>query len=206
MLEDAGLRVGTVGESAPGTLRRLIDDPRTAWGHRARTFALDRPAPLLVNSTLPHAEFTMPAANGQTIAFNRESVVLGFEITVRPGSEGKSLVKIVPRARYRDPTQILPADAGDRGLATDTFPTAGFEIALLPSEYLVVGTDYYWKGTFGHAAFMGERDDLPMQRLLVLRASQMKSSRDASTLLGDDGQAQAPPIASQASSFRGARP
>src|SRR5262245_35182380 len=124
ILNEAGLRVGIAGESAPGMLRRLIDDPRTAWGHRARTFALDRPVPLLVNSTLPHAEFSMPTAKRGTTAFSHDGVVLGFEITVRDGAEGKSLVKLVPRARYRDPSQLLPADIADRGLATETFPIA----------------------------------------------------------------------------------
>jgi hypothetical protein len=205
-LADVGLRVGTAGESAPGVLRHLIDDPRTAWGHRARTFALDRPVPLLVNSTLPHAEFSMPTADLGTSAFSHEGVVLGFEITVRDGPEGKSLVKLVPRARYRDPSQILPADIADRGLATETFPIIGFEIALAPSEYLVIGTDHYWAGTFGHAAFTGTNDELPVQRLLVLRASRAKSKGDGIHLSDDDDQALARPIASQAGTVRGTRP
>lgn len=205
LLDEAGLRVGTTGESAPGTLRRLIDDPRTSWGHRARSFALDRPAPLSVNSTLPRAEFSMPTANGGKAAFAHDGVVLGFEITIRDGSDGKSLVKVVPRARFRDPSQILTADIADRGLSTETFPAAGFEIALAPSEYLVVGTDFYWEGTFGHAAFMGERDERRVQRLLVLRTTRMKTDRQ-SIKPGDDDQAQAPPIASQAGAVRGARP
>lgn len=204
MFDESGLRVGTIGESAPGVLRKLIDDPRTAWGHRARSFALDRPAPLLVNATLPHAEFSMPGANGSRIPFAHDGVVLGFEITVRDGADGKSLVKLVPRARYRDPSQILTADAAERGLATETFPAAGFEIALSPSEYLVIGTDNYWEGTFGHAAFTGEKEERLVQRLLVLRASRTKASR--ATTASEDDQVQAPPIASQASAVRGARP
>lgn len=206
ILEESGLRVGTTGESAPGSLRKLIDDPRTAWGHRARTFGLDRPATLLLTGNLPRADFSLRAANGKKSAFGRDQVVLGFEMTVRDGPEGKVLVKLIPRARYHDPSQLMPADAADRGLATEVFPAAGFEIALMPNEYLVVGTDDYWEGTFGNLAFTGEKDDHRVQRLLVLHSTRNRSEKASSGLLGSDDHAFAPPIASQASTVRGSRP
>ena len=207
VLEEAGLRVGTAGESAPGALRKLIDDPRTSWGHRARTFGLDRPATLLMTGNLPRAEFSLPAANSTKTAFEHDRVVLGFEMTVRDGPDGKVLVKLVPRARYHDPSQLLPADAAERGLATEVFPAAGFEIALMPNEYLVVGTDDYWEGTFGNQAFTGEKEDRRVQRLLVLRATRNRAGKVSPILLsGADDQAVAPPIASQASTVRSSRP
>jgi len=207
VLEEAGLRVGTTGESAPGVLRKLIDDPRTTAGHRARTFGLDRPAALVLSGNMHRSEFSIPAANGTKSEFGRNQVVLGFEMTVRDGPEGKVLVKLVPRARYHDPSQLLPADAADRGLATEIFPAAGFEIALMPNEYLVVGTDDYWEGTFGNQAFAGEKEARPVQRLLVLRATRNRAGKDSPVLLsGADDQAVAPPIASQAGTVRGARP
>ena len=207
ILEESGLRVGTTGESAPGSLRKLIDDPRTSWGHRARTFGLDRPATLLLTGNLPRADFSLRAADGKKSVFERDRVVLGFEMTVRDGSDGKVLVKLVPRARYHDPSQLLPADAADRGLATEVFPAAGFEIALMPNEYLVVGTDDYWEGTFGNQAFTGEKEDRRVQRLLVLRATRNRAGKVSPILLsGADDQAVAPPIASQASTVRSSRP
>jgi hypothetical protein len=200
--EAAGLRVGIANETAPGVLRKLIDDPRTAWGHRARTFALDRPAPLTVTGNLDRAEFAAPAANGGRTKFARTNVVLGFEMTVRRASEGKVLVKLVPRARYQDPSQILPTDIADRGLGTDTFPAAGFEIALSTSAYLVVGTDSYWEGTFGHAAFTERTEDRRVQRLLVIRAG--RSGSEPGAIDRDDPEP--PPIAAQAGTVRGMRP
>lgn len=207
VLEDAGLRVGIAGESAPGQLRRLIDDPRTPGGHRARTFALDRPAALPTTGLLDRAAFTIPAADGGRTPFSRDKAVLGFELTVRDGPDGRALVKLVPRARFADPTQLLPADAGDRGQATETFPAAGFEIALSPSEYLVVGTDDYWAGTFGHAALTGEGENGRVQRLLVLRAGRSRPD-GASHPFSPAGpeRAESPPLVSQVGTVRGARP
>jgi hypothetical protein len=201
ILEAAGLRVGTANESASGVLRKLIEDPRTASGHRARTFALDRPAPLTVTGHLDRAEFAVPTANGGRTKFARNAVILGFDLTVRKATEGKVLVQFVPRARYQDLGHLLPTNIEDRGLGTDTFPAAGFEIALTSSDYLVVGTDSYWNGTFGHTAFTERTEDRHVQRLLVIRAG--RSSADQPKT--EDG-SQPPPIAVQAGTVRGTRP
>jgi hypothetical protein len=201
VLEAAGLRVGTASETAPGALRKLIDDPRTAWGHRARTFPLDRPAPLTVSGTLERAEFTAPTAEDARAKFARTGVALGFDMTLRNSADGRAIVKLVPRARYQDPSHILPVDIEDRGLGTDTFPAAAFEIALSPSQYLIVGTDSYWRGTFGYTAFTESSEDRAVQRLLVVRAGR---TGDGQTKTQDD--AQSPPIAAQAGTTRNMRP
>src|SRR5262245_12527112 len=159
MLEEAGLRVGIASESTPGPLRKLIEDPRTVRGHRHRTFPLDKPAPLYVTDLLPKAEFALPTTNGTPTFFSRNIVALGFDITGPHAADGKVPVRSAPRTRYRDPSRLLPTDLEDREQASETFPGAGFEIALLPTEFLVVGTDSYWEGTFGHAALTEESDD-----------------------------------------------
>ena len=117
-----------------------------------------------------------------------------------------SLVRLVPRARYRDHARLLPTDLEDREQATELFPAASFEIALGASDYLVVGTDWYWDDTFGSAAFVGEKEGRPIQRLLVLRASRTKAKGDMNLLSGEPERVAAPPLATQASLVRGARP
>jgi hypothetical protein len=207
LLEDAGLRVGIATDSAPGPLRKMIEDPRTARGHRGRTFALDRPAPLAVSLPVQRAEFSVQAAEGGRTTFVRDDVALGFDVTVRDAGDGKVLVHFVPHARYRDPNQLLPTGDGVRDQATETFPGVAFEVTLAASEYLVIGTDWYWEGTFGHQAFSAEKGGRAVQRLLVLHAGRTKADRTGPTLLtGEDGQAVAPPLASQATAARGARP
>lgn len=205
VLEATGLRVGIASESTPGPLRKLIDDPRTDRGHRLRTFALDKPAPFLVSGVMPHAAFPMPAGENGTTKFARADVALGFEVAVRDGPDGRAVVKFVPHARFRDPGHLLPTDEGEREVGTEQFPAAGFEAALSPAEFLVIGTDSYWEGTFGHAAFTGRRDDRPVQRLLVLRAGRTKGDRGG---LPPDANAQAvaPPLASQVAAVRGVSP
>jgi hypothetical protein len=204
VLEADGLRVGIASESTPGPLRKLIEDPRTVRGHRHRTFPLDKPAPLLLTDPLAKAEFALPATDGSPTFFSREFVALGFEITVRDAPDGKVHVRLTPRARFRDPSRLLPTDLEDRDQATETFPGAGFEVTLLPSEYLVVGTDSYWEGTFGHATLTEETDDRHAQRLLVLRARHWKPDRPM--LLGGGGRPTAAPLATQASLARGYAP
>jgi hypothetical protein len=202
-LEASGLRVGIASESTPGPLRKLIDDPRTDRGHRGRTFALDKPAPFLVSGAIPHAAFPMPAGESGTTKFVSDDVVLGFEITVRDAPDGKVLVKFVPRARFRDLGHLLPTEEGERNVGTEDFPAAGFEVAMSPTEFLVIGTDSYHDGTFGHAAFTGPKDDRQVQRLLVLRAGRTKGDRAMPDV---NSQAVAPPLANQATAFRGVSP
>jgi hypothetical protein len=203
VLEEAGLRVGIASESAPGPLRKLIEDPRTDRGHRGRLFALDKPTPLTVGMPLPRAEFAVPAAEGGTAKFARDTACLGFEITVRDAGEGKVVLHLVPNARYRDPNRLLPTDGGIRGEATEAFPGAAFELTVAPTEYLVIGTDWYWEGTFGHFLFAGGTDERPVQRLLVLRGTRTVADRPAAD---GDNPGGAPPLASQATAARGARP
>lgn len=205
VLEATGLKVGVASESTPGPLRQMIDDPRTGRGHRLRTFALDKPAPLLVSPTIPTVAFPIPAGEGGPARFARDDVALGFEVTVRDAPDGKVVVKLVPHARFRDPSRRLPVEGGERELGTASFPPAGVEVTLSPSDYLVIGTDSYRDGTFGHAAFTGPRDDGRVQRLLVLRAGRTRNDRDDRPLFGER-QAAAPPLASQATMARGVSP
>jgi len=206
ILEEAGLRVGIASESAPGPLRKLIEDPRTDRGHRHRTFPLDKAAPLMLSDPLVRAEFSIPTSDGRSTRFARDLVALGFDITLRDAADGKVLVRCVPRASYRDQARLLPTDPADRDQATETFAGAAFEVAVSPAEYLVVGTDSYWQGKFGLAALTAERDERPVQRLLVLRAGRSKPFRDGTTLLTSSDKPSAPPLASQASLARGSQP
>jgi hypothetical protein len=177
VLEVTGLRVGVTGNTAPGALRTLIENPRTRRGHRYRTFALDKPSRLLTNGPLPRAEFPAPAANGPT-KFVRTMVELGFDLTVREAAEGKVAVRLVPLARYRDRALFLPNDPdGERDQSVESFPAGAFEVTLSPDEFLVVGTDSYWEDTFGHAAFTETLEDRRVQRLLAIRAGIVRAER-----------------------------
>jgi hypothetical protein len=207
VLDDAGLRVGIANESTPGPLRKMIDDPRTGRGHRFRTFSLDKPAPLLVSGALPRAEFTLPTADGRSTKFIREQAALGFEFTIRDAPDGKVQVKLVPHAKFRDAGQLIPGASGEREQGTESFPAASFEVVLSASEYLVIGTDSYRGGTFGHSALIGPKDERQIQRLLVLWATRSTPEPDGQHPLPDKvGQATTPPLAIQATAARGVSP
>src|SRR5262249_28569890 len=129
VLESAGLRVGVTSDTAPGPLRRLIEDPRTNRGHRGRTFALEKPAELHVSGALERAAFPIPGAADGPARFARPFVQLGFDLTVRDAADGRALVQLVPWARYRDRALLLPNDPdGRRDQTTETFPGAAFDV------------------------------------------------------------------------------
>jgi hypothetical protein len=199
-LEAAGLRVGRVGGTMPGLLRRLVDNPRSRGGLRGRYFALDKPVPLATTDQLPKVDFPVTDPEGATSRFTKDRVTLGFDVTVREAKEGGVVVKVVPHARFRDPTRLLIGELSDGDIATEVFPAGGFELPLSANEYLVIGTDSYREDTFGHAALIGDKDGEPAQRLIVLWAGLAKSPKPATLGAGP------PPLSAQANTARGSRP
>ena len=199
-LEAAGLRVGRVGGTMPAQLRRLVDNPRSRGGLRGRYFALDKPVPLATTDQLPKVDFPVADPEGATSRFAKDRVTLGFDVTVREAKDGGVVVKVVPHARFRDPTRLLVGELSDGDIATELFPTAGIELPLSANEYLVIGTDSYREDTFGHAALVGEKDGETAQRLIVLWAGLAKSPKPAAIGAGP------PPLAVQANTARGSRP
>lgn len=201
-LQKNGLRVGTISGTAPGPLRGLIDDPRTERGHRFRSFHADKPISLALGQPSPNVDFDFTVGDRKT-RFAHDHAQLGFQLSVRPGKDGGVLLKCVPEGKYRDPKPFSTDLTVDREYTTDQFADGAFEFALGAGEYLVIGTDVFREGTFGHAACVGETPDKKVQRLLVIRAGQPKAERLTPPLL--NGQADTsgtPPLASQASVIR----
>jgi hypothetical protein len=209
-LQENGLRVGTISDTMPGVLRGMFDDPRTNRGHRFRSFAAEKSAKLLITPDSKRVEFTMPNGEREPIKFIREQALLGFEITVRELGDSKVQVKLVPLAKYHDPSMFIPTKGdGIREQAIETFPTGTIEVTVSGTEYIVIGTDYYANGTFGHVTFVGDSSTIERaaQRVLVLRAGLTKAERTAPKLLNGKDDPNGPlPIASQASLARGQKP
>ena len=128
VLEENGLRVGTISSTAPGTLRSLIDDPRTERGHRLRSFGLEKSASLPITAQLPKLDFTLRGEE-ETLQVAKENIRLGFQFTLRELPDGKVMVRVVPEGKSRTAKLLLPGSDGDREHITDTYPIAAFEVA-----------------------------------------------------------------------------
>lgn len=203
ILEENGLRIGTISGSTPGPMRALIDDPRTDRGHRFRSFQAEKPISLAVSDVHAKTNFTFTAGAHPPIKFHREGVQIGFQISITEGKNGNLIVKCTPEGRYRDPKPFTTDANVDREYSTEQFADGTFEISLNSTEYLVIGTDYYREQTLGHAAMIGEKNGQPMQRMLVIRAGRNKSERQAPPLMnGQEDKTGTLPLASQASVIR----
>jgi hypothetical protein len=211
VLEENGLRVGTISDAMPGPLRSMFDDPRTTRGHRYRSFAAEKSATLYITPEPKHVAFTMHNGSSEPIKFAREQAQLGFEISVKELPDNRIHVKLVPVAKYHDPSQFIPTakSGGIREQANESFPTGIIEVTLSATEYIVIGTEFYSQNTFGNVTFVGDSSTLERaaQRVLVLRAGLTKAERSAPKMLnGKDDPSGTLPIASQASVARGQKP
>ncbi|WP_020471043.1 hypothetical protein [Zavarzinella formosa] len=203
VVEENGLRVGVISGSTPGPLRGLIEDPRTDRGHRFRSFHAEKPISLAVTPMLPKADFNFTAGNHPPVLFAHDQAQLGFQLSISPGKEGTVILKCVPEGKFRDPKPFSTDLTIDREFSTEQFTDGTFEIALGPTEYLVIGTDVYREKTFGHASYVGMTNEKRVQRLLVIKAGQAKAERQSPPLLnGKEDTVGTPPLASQASVIR----
>lgn len=204
LVEENGLRVGTISGSTPGPLRALIEDPRNENSHRFRTFHADKPISILTGPLLPNLDVSFYAGEHPPVKFAREQVQLGFQFSLQNGKDGGVLIKCVPEGKYRDPKPFVTDLSVDREFSIEQFTDGAFEVNLGPTEYLVIGSDVYRDKTFGYSAFVGpNKAEKPVQRLLVIRAGQGKAERMVPPLLnGKEDTAGTPPIASQASVIR----
>jgi hypothetical protein len=207
ILEENGLRIGTISGSTPGPMRSLIEDPRTDKGHRFRSFQADKPISLAVSEMIPKTDFTFTAGNHPPVKFQHETVQLGFQLSISEGKNGNLVVKCTPEGKYRDLKPFNTDLSTDREFTTEQFVDGTFEISLNSTEYLVIGTDSYREHTLGYAAFINQGNNQPMQRMLVIRAGRNKSERQAPPLMNGEADDAGPlPLASQASVIRGAAP
>jgi hypothetical protein len=203
VLEENGLRVGTISSTSPGTLRTLIDDPRTERGHRLRSFGLEKSASLPITNQLTKVDF-MVRGEEETQQVAKENIRLGFQFSLRELPDGKVMVRVVPEGKCRTTKLLLPGADGDREHITDTFPLAAFEMPLESKHYLVIGTDSFKEHTLGHHVFTDRNDaSRPIQRLLVISAGINKPQQlRPKQLNGRDDTTGALPLASQASVIR----
>jgi hypothetical protein len=206
LLQDNGFRVGQVGATPPDGLLELLTAERSNPRPRCVQLRDGRTGPpQLLGPAREHLAFELHADGGpRAVELKQAQCCLAVTPTT---ADGRATLRFVPRVRHAGaggmPWKPRPDGAGwelATGQDEETYGELAFELRLEPGEYVVVGARYDRPGTLGHAAFVRADEATPVQRLLVLRATQAAAGPAAAA----DGKS--PPLALQVqlSSARGA--
>jgi hypothetical protein len=209
-LEENGFRVGQIGGLLPSGLQALLasnvacPDPRHVYLHNGHTL----PVPL--GPAQPHCKFQV-FKDGRPTAADFETVQCRLEIVPQLTEDGRIRLQLTPHVQHgtravtfaarRDPSGALRWDRQEEP-PDESYPQAGWELTVVPNEYVLVGTNLQRPGTLGQACFLGGAEDgPPVQRLLVVRANRTL----AELVPTDVPLGPSPPLALRASltTFRG---
>jgi hypothetical protein len=108
-----------------------------------------------------------------------------LSVVATPTPDGRTLLRFTPKVEYGDVIRE-PRPSPDRsewvlevGRRSRAWPDLGWEVALAPNQYLVIGANFEREGTLGHRAFVHREGRFPIQHLLVLRTSRPGAGVDA---------------------------
>jgi hypothetical protein len=203
-MEDNGLRIGLAGAIPPEGLLNLIVSPRNCPEPRRIQTHTGNSTTVPLGSTFAELNFLLhddAHPTGQPVSLADADIGLMVTPTLTP--EGRVHLQFVPQVEHGK-TALQPGPAADRSgwelqqqRPCERYPFLAWETTISPGEYLVVGACYDRRGTLGHRAFI-RTEPVPVQRILVLRASPLKPEPMAGAIADDPSFRKAPPLACQA--------
>jgi hypothetical protein len=207
ILDENGFRVGQIGGNTPAGLLKLLTSGKSNANPHGCALRAGNPAALVVGPREDRCEFKVHRDGGTV---NVELVGAEFVLSVvpSPAEDGRTRLRFVPLVRHGSPV-IQPRPAADRSGWTMqaqqpqvSYPELGWEVALSPNEFVVVGGRGDRPGTIGHRSFIRPDEPVPVQRLLVIRSVRAPTGGAQENLEETAPEfsllSKAPPIAAQA--------
>lgn len=201
VLDDNGLRIGLVSGLMPERLATLLDSKKANLGTRHYETRADTPVLLPQGPEWPQATADVQQ-DGRTLPVEYEHAQCALQATVALLGDGRVRVRFVPQIQHGERrlwpqmplTGAATPAAGDR--PTVLYDALGWEVALGPNEFLVVGSRSARRTSLGGLFFLGAGPAVNTQRLLVIRAGRLNPAPAPAVAVPTGG---APPLAMQAS-------
>jgi hypothetical protein len=179
-LDENGLRVGLINGRTPDRLLEWLTSRRTnpnAVQYRRRA---GNSTTVDLAHEVPKFEFQL-AGETQPRTMRFEEATVQIQITPTFDAEGKVRLKFLPQIEFRDlekwsrlnPTVALNVQ---KPRSTEAFPALGWEMAVAPNEYVMIGTHFEKQKSLGFQAFVTPNPDNPVQRLVAIRAGLMSAT------------------------------
>jgi hypothetical protein len=201
-LEDNGFRAGLIGRVPPAGLRDLLDSPRSNPDPRYVRLHAGNPVPVSLGRPGTHCRFHLVQDERATPVELDDAECL-LEIVPTLSDDGRTLLRFTPHIKHGKPSgspRAVREPSGTHRWERETqqpeeaYLALSWEMALVPNEYLVLGTRLDQADTLGHRCFLGTENGRRVQRLLVIRTARPQPG----TGLEDETVGRAPPVALQA--------
>ena len=202
VLEDNGFRAGLIGKVPPAGLRDLLNSPRSNPDPRCVRLHAGNPVPVALGRPWKHCRFHL-VQDEAAIPVELDDAECLLEIVPTLGDDGRTLLRFTPHVKHGRPSlapRAVREPSGTHRWELETqrpdeaYLALSWEMALVPNEYLVVGTRLDRVDTLGQRCFLAAGDGPHVQRLLVIRTARPRPGVGPE----DEGLGRAPPVALQA--------
>jgi hypothetical protein len=178
LLAENGLRAAVIGGNLPPRFQALLEsEPDTVSPHRL-TFATRKDAVLPTAGPIDWCEYEVLAGlAGKPERVELRQARCGVLVRPDPTPDGRVQVWCEPQVQHGDrQDRLRPTADGTQfvlqgEVPLEKYPSLGFDVALGPNDYLLIGWDAERGGTLGEAMFAVEAGGRPRQRVLVVRAA-----------------------------------
>lgn len=180
LVQENGLRVVVLSGALPPAFQKLLESEPDTVNPHGLTFAGRKEAVIPTAEPRDPCEFqVLTDLAGQRTAVTFNQARSGLLVRPEALDDGRVKVWCEPQVQHGVRKEWLRPTADGTGFTMQadvpvaSYRTLGFDVALGPNDYLIVGWPASTTNNLGAAMFSVEANNLPRQRVLVLRAGRM---------------------------------
>lgn len=181
LLAENGLRAGILLRSLPQQFQDLLESESNTVAPQGLTFNTRTEAVIPTAGPVEPCKFTLLAdLAGQPRLVELKQARCGILVKPRAAEAGRVRIWCEPQIQYgarRDwyrPTEDGTGFVKLEEIPLEKYPALGFEAILEADDCLVIGWQAEQSNTIGSVLFGVEADNRPRQRVLVIRARQIR--------------------------------
>lgn len=188
ILEENGLRIGTLGGQIPSELYRVIHSKKINPEPRAVQMFLNQAKQLQLGANYSECAIDL-VRDGRITSREYLRANLMLEITPEETGDKRLKLRVTPMVRYgeieMEPRPVVHP-SGYRHFeivprhTEDAFGWIGFDLHLGTGEYGIIGCGLGNPKSLGQLAFLNQQTQSPVQRMLLLRAIRHISATEES--------------------------
>jgi hypothetical protein len=204
LLAENGLRAAVLGGNLPPRFQALLDSEPDTVNPHGLTFATRKDAVIPTAGPIDRCEYEVRTGlGGKPERVELREARCGVLVRPEATPDGRVRVWCEPQVQHGERQEWLrPTADGTQFVVQgevplEKYPALGFDVALGPNDYLLIGWDADRDGTLGAAMFAVEAGGRPRQRVLVVRAGRTGDA-PPDDLPAAPNPSRRPPIAAEA--------